>query len=86
MSNWAVETFIDQDNEEHRHIIDFTISSEPDGFRHVQGLDPEQLGVYDGWEFGVYPEQRWCQYRAHGIVIDDVFYIIWLDQEHRLFP
>jgi hypothetical protein len=24
--------------------------------------------------------------RVHGIIIDDTFYVIWLDHDHRLYP
>jgi hypothetical protein len=85
-STWTVAQFIDQSNKEHRHIIDFARTSEPDGFQNIPGLDPDQIGYADGWQFSVYPEVPWSDLRAHGILIDDTFYIVWLDPEHKLFP
>jgi hypothetical protein len=85
-STWTVDQFIDQTNKEHRHIIDFGTTSEPDGFQNVPGLDRDQIGYVDGWQFSVYPDVPWSDWRAHGILIDDTFYIVWLDPEHRLFP
>jgi hypothetical protein len=85
-SNWTVVDFIDQNNAEHRHIIDFAQTTELDGFQHIGGIDSEQLGSHEGWQFGVYPELVWNRWRAHGILVDDTLYVVWLDQEHLLFP
>jgi hypothetical protein len=85
-STWTVEQFIDQNNQEHRHIIIFSDTTEPEGFQRIPKLDPDQFGFQEGWQFAVYPERRWNLYRAHGILIDDTFYIVWLDQEHNLYP
>lgn len=85
-SSWRVEDFIYQNNSEHRHVIPFDTSSEPSGFERVPGIDKEQLGYHDGWQIGVCPEDRENQWRAHGILIDDTFFVIWLDQDHQLFP
>jgi hypothetical protein len=85
-SNWTIGDFIDQHNTEHRHTIDFDQTSEPDGFQRIPGLDADQFGYYEGWQFGVHLEDRGNRWRAHGILIDDTFYIIWLDEHHRLYP
>jgi hypothetical protein len=70
-SAWRVGDFIDQNNNERRHIINFEQSSEPGGFQNVPGLDPDQ---------------QWNRWRAHGILLEDTFYIIWFDEHHNLFP
>jgi hypothetical protein len=85
-SNLTVGDFIEQNNFERRHIIDFAKTTELDGFQRVPGIDAEQLGFHDGWQFGVNPSEEWNLWRAHGILINDVFYVIWLDHEHKLFP
>jgi hypothetical protein len=85
-SGWAVRDFIDQNNDEHRHIIDFTQTSEMDGFQHIPAIDQEQFGYQEGWQFGVYPEVYWNRWRAHGILLDDTFYLVWLDEKHLLYP
>lgn len=85
-SNWTVGDFIDQNNDEHRHLIDFEKSSERDGFQHIPEIDSEQFGYHEGWQFGVHPEVHWNRWRAHGILVDDTFYLVWLDQDHQLFP
>ncbi|SRR5713101_3015566 len=85
-SSWTVGYFIDQNNDEHRHIIDFSQTSEKDGFQHIPRIDQEQLGYLEGWQFGVYPEVYWNEWRAHGILVADTLYVIWLDEKHLLFP
>ncbi len=85
-SNWTVGNFIDQNNQENRHVIDFAQTSEPDGFQRVEGIDAEQLGSLEGWQFGVNPKLAYDRWRAHGILIDDTFYVVWLDEHHRLYP
>src|SRR5580658_8786411 len=83
---WTVGQFIDQNNDEHRHIIDFSQTTEPLGFQNIFGLDPEQFGAQEAWQFSVSPEVEWMLYRAHGVLIEDTFYIIWFDEHHRLYP
>jgi|SRR5579872_1396148 len=85
-SSWTVDDFIDQNNTEHRHIIPFENSSEPDGFQQIPEIDAEQLGYHEGWQFGVSPDQRENRWRVHGLLVDDTFYVVWLDQNHQLFP
>jgi len=84
-STWRVGDFVDQNNDEHRHTIDFSQTSEPDGFQ-LQGVDAEQFGFHEGWQFSVFPEQPWCLWRAHGVLVDDTFYVVWLDPNHLLYP
>ncbi|MBI3661670.1 MAG: hypothetical protein HY234_01270 [Acidobacteria bacterium] len=86
-SGGTVGDFSDQNNEERRHIIDFDQTSEPAGFQNIAAIDAEQLGSNDGWQFAVRPDEAWRYlWRVHGILVDDVFYVVWLDQEHRLYP
>jgi hypothetical protein len=85
-SNWTVGSFVDQNNNDHRHIIDFEQTTELDGFQHINQIDAEQLGYMQGWQFGVYPQEPGNRWRAHGILVDDIFYLVWLDQHHRLYP
>lgn len=85
-STWTVGQFVDQNNQERRHIIDFAKTSEPDGFQNIPKADPNQFAYSEGWQFGVYPEVQWSDWRAHGILLDDTFYIVWLDPGHKLYP
>ncbi len=37
----------------------------------------------DAWQFQIETNKYG---RIHGIFIDDVFFIVWLDPNHRLYP
>ena len=77
-SQLPVEEFTDMNNNDHRHMITFTETSEPSGFAH---LDTEQLGYMETWQFAVGVE-RW---RVIGFLVDPTFYIVWLDPNHALY-
>ncbi|SRR5712691_3384436 len=83
---WTVEQFSDQNHNERRHVIYFPNTSEPDGFENIPGIDLDQLGYYEGWEIGISIDPYDCGWRVHGILIDEIFFVIWLDPNHALFP
>jgi hypothetical protein len=78
-----VDEFLDQNNKEHRHTIDFDATTEKDGFLSAPGIDADQLNYLQAWRFAVSPKTEW---RVHGFMIDDAFYVIWLDPLHQLSP
>jgi hypothetical protein len=80
-SDWRVGDFADQNNNEHRHIIPFDMSTEPNGFQIPDG---DQMGYVEGWQFSVSPDVYHYRGRVHGALVDDIFYIVWLDEYHRL--
>lgn len=80
LSGWPVSEFCRYQNERANHPIHFAETSEPDGFA---GLDPEQLGYAEAWQFCPRPRTDW---RIHGILIEDMFYLVWFDPHHRLYP
>lgn len=61
----------------HTHVWQGT--SRPDGFERLN----EQLTDYPGWQFCLSANEHG---RVHGIMISDVFYVIWLDVNHALYP
>ena|ERR1700728_2548789 len=78
-SHWTVEGFMDQNNVDHRHLIDFPATHFPDGFTHIT---VEQLEYYEAWQFEVGPPgEGW---RVYGILLGETFFLIWLDMRHRL--
>lgn len=79
-SRLRVEIFLDQNNPDRRHIIDFGQTTEPDGFTTV---DTEQLAYEEAWQFDLDTRQPW---RVAGVLVDEMFYVIWLDHSHRLYP
>jgi hypothetical protein len=73
----TVAEFCEWDNDRHSHAIEFSETTEPGGF---PGLD-DQLEPEEFWQFGLVRTRPW---RVHGFFIDSVFYVVWLDPEHRL--
>jgi hypothetical protein len=82
-SQWPQEDFRDQNNSEHRHVIDFAQTSEKEGFTAAPGIDDDQLAYLEAWQFEVCPMTNW---RAHGFVSDDTFFLVWLGPFHNLYP
>ena len=60
------------------HTHEWKATSEPSGF----GLKG-QLGQCEGWQFQISSNEHG---RVHGIFINDVFFVVWLDPEHALYP
>lgn len=86
-STWNVGQFVDQNHNDCRHIISFDQTTEPEGFQGIQEMDRDQIGYLEGWQFAVCPDDPWGnRWRAHGILVDDTLYVIWLDPNHELYP
>jgi hypothetical protein len=85
-SGFTVEQFREQDNEDGRHTHYFPLTSEPDGFTCLN--DPDGLQMEEPWQIRlcpgnpIPPESGW---RVHGILLADVFYVVWLDYDHALY-
>ena len=62
----------------HSHPLDFSTTSEPGGF----GVMKDR---WDGnaWQIGVTVNEHG---RLHGFLEDGVFYLVWIDAEHLLYP
>ncbi len=61
------------------HPIDWDKTSEKNGFSHLN----VQLKECQPYQFEVCEKEHG---RIHGFFIDNVFYIVWLDPEHKLYP
>ncbi|MGK9047856.1 hypothetical protein KXR63_10855 [Stutzerimonas chloritidismutans] len=61
------------------HPIDWPDTSEPAGFSNLN----EQLRESTPYQFSISRNEHG---RVHGFFIDDVFYVVWLDPAHRLYP
>ncbi len=80
LSGWTVKQFTGPCHPSIRnHTHDWTKTSRPRGF----GCLNDHYKGYDGWQFQVSANKYG---RVHGIIIDHTFYIIWLDQDHKLNP
>ena len=78
-SHWPLDAFIDQNNHEHRHIIDFRETRFKDGFTNV---NVDQLAYHEAWQFELVPREPW---RIYGILVEETFFVIWLDPNHSLY-
>src|ERR687891_720832 len=61
----------------HKH--DWPKISEPNGYAHLNA----QFKECESWE--VWLTANECG-RVHGILVDEVFYVVWLDHSHALLP
>ena len=61
----------------HRH--DFAGTTEPSGFGNLN----EQLKAQEAWQFQLTSNEHG---RVHGMLVDDTFYVIWIDPDHELYP
>ena len=61
------------------HRIDWAATSEPDGYAHLS----EQMRQCEAWQFSLARENLG---RIHGLLLDDTFYAVWIDHDHRLYP
>lgn len=60
------------------HTHDWDRTSEPDGYSHLN----EQLQSCEPWQFCLTANEHG---RVHGLLIDNVFYVIWIDPDHALY-
>lgn len=60
------------------HPIEWEGTSEPEGFAHLN----EQLRASTPYQFSISGNAHG---RVHGFVVDHVFYVVWLDPDHRLY-
>lgn len=60
------------------HSHDWASTTEKDGYSHLS----KQLQECAPWQFSLTANEHG---RVHGILIDNVFYIVWLDPEHSLY-
>lgn len=60
------------------HTHDWSKTTEPNGYaalgKQLQGCEP--------WQFQLSANEHG---RVHGILIDETFYVVWLDSQHKLY-
>lgn len=61
------------------HPIDWQETSEKNGFSQLN----EQLRSITPYQFQISANEHG---RLHGFFIDQVFYVVWLDPDHELYP
>ncbi len=60
------------------HRLQWERTTEPQGIEPLGG----EWDGHEAWQFQLSANKHG---RIHGILVDDVFYIVWLDPEHRLY-
>jgi hypothetical protein len=62
------------------HRIEWADTTEPTGFAH---LNPTLRAQAHPYQFSLSSNEHG---RVHGFFAGDVFYVVWLDPEHQLYP
>ena len=57
---------------------DWERTTEPFGFSSINA----QLRQCEAWQFQLSANEHG---RIHGLLLDDVFYVVWLDPKHSLY-
>jgi hypothetical protein len=81
LSGWTIKEFVTYTKRDswriHQH--NWAKTSRPDGYRKL----PETHKDQPGWQFCLSANEHG---RVHGIITDGIFYVIWLDHNHALYP
>jgi hypothetical protein len=80
ISSWTANEFRNTRSKSIRsHTIAWEDASEPDGFSHLN----EQMRQLPAFQFEISSNSHG---RVHGLLLDNTFYVVWLDPEHKLYP
>jgi hypothetical protein len=80
VSDMTISEFRTSGNKSLRsHSHDWAETTEPNGYAHLS----QQLQSCQPWQFSLSANEHG---RIHGILIDSVFYVVWLDPCHALYP
>ena len=80
LSQWKLSDFHSTKSKSiraHTHVWEKT--SRPEGYSHLN----EQHRDYPGWQFCLSAN---AYGRVHGFMIENIYYVIWLDLNHALYP
>ena len=79
VSSWTIDDFRTKKTKSLRnHTHDWENTTEPNGYTHLS----QQLQECEPWQFCLTAN---AYGRVHGLLIDEVFYIVWLDVNHALY-
>jgi hypothetical protein len=80
LSTATLKEFMNSRNKSTRaHPLEWNETARPQGFLHLN----EHLRATSAWQFQLSANEHG---RVHGFFIGHIFYIVWLDQNHRLYP
>jgi len=74
----ASEVFSSRSPSLRAHPIEWSDTTEQGGFEHLN----EQLRQVPAYQFQISANEHG---RVHGFILENVFFIIWLDPEHKLY-
>jgi hypothetical protein len=84
--SYTEQQFIDINHQADRMLFYFKDSAYPEGFISLD----DELQADHGWELKLAPNAKRSSleaaWRAYGMLVGNVFYFVWLDPDHRLFP
>jgi len=79
ISQMTITEFMTSDSKSLRsHSHDLYTTTEPNGYTHLN----QHLRECLAWQFSLSTSEYG---RVHGIMLDEVFYIIWYDPDHKLY-
>jgi hypothetical protein len=80
LSSWKLKEFMNAHSKSIRaHPHDWETTARPQGFQHLN----EQLRSCRAWQFQLSKNEHG---RVHGFFIGNIFYIVWLDRDHKVYP
>lgn len=74
----ASEIFSNRSSSLRTHPIDWNKTTEKQGFTHLN----EQLRQIPAYQFQISSNEHG---RVHGFILENIFFVIWLDPEHNLY-
>ncbi|MCF6337724.1 MAG: hypothetical protein L3J84_07190 [Gammaproteobacteria bacterium] len=74
----ASEIFSNRSSSLRTHPINWDDTTEKTGFTHLN----QQLRQIPAYQFQISSNEHG---RVHGFILDNIFFVIWLDPEHRLY-
>lgn len=75
----SIELFSNRSSSLRAHPIEWHDTSEPEGFSCLNN----QLRDHPAYQFQISSNEHG---RVHGIFINTIFYIVWFDPNHKLYP
>lgn len=79
VSSMPVSTFrCDKGKGLRAHMHDWHNTTEKNGYSHLN----EQLQQCEPWQFQISANEHG---RVHGLLVDEVFYVVWIDPDHNLY-
>lgn len=88
---YTVDQFRDINHQNDRTLYYFPDSEYPNGFSSLSDEPPsDEVDSEHGWEIKLAPNAKphltEAAWRVHGMLLFNMFYVVWLDPCHKVFP